>query len=55
VDPLPLIAGSSIAGLDDWDEVIVWLANPHALAAIYQYVKLKDGVLQSMVPWLRSR
>lgn len=37
-------------------DAIVWLAGLHAAAAIYHYVFLKDGVLQSMAPsWLPLR
>jgi cytochrome b561 len=62
VDQLTVIAESSIAGLADWGDVhslmgdvIIWLAGLHAVAAIYHHVKLKDGVLVTMVPGLKSR
>lgn len=62
VDQLPLIAGSGIAEIADWGEVHSWmgdviigLAGLHAAAAIHHHVTLKDSVLASMVPWLKSR
>jgi cytochrome b561 len=62
VDPLPWIAGASIAGFADWGDVhswmgdvIIWLAGLHAVAAIYHHVKVKDGVLASMLPGLKAR
>ena len=62
VDELPLIAGWGIADLADWGEVhgwmgdvIIWMAGLHAAAAIFHHVKLKDGVLAAMAPWLKSR
>jgi cytochrome b561 len=62
LDQLPLIAGSGIAEFADWGEVhswmgdvIIWLAGLHAAAAIHHHVALKDGVLASMLPWLKSR
>jgi cytochrome b561 len=62
VEQLPIIAGSSIAELADWGDVhsflgdaIIWLAGLHAVAAIYHHIIVRDGVLASMVPWLKSR
>jgi cytochrome b561 len=57
VDRMPAITNSAIAKLADWGDVhqflgdaIMWLAGLHAVAAIYHHVKLKDGVLTSMLP-----
>ncbi len=57
VDKMPAITNSAIAKLADWGDVhqflgdaIMWLAGLHAVAAIYHHVKLKDGVLTSMLP-----
>jgi cytochrome b561 len=57
VDQMPLIAGSRLAELADWGDVhgflgdaILVLAGLHAVAAIYHHVRLKDGVLKSMLP-----
>lgn len=62
VEQLGLIATSGLASLADWGEVhslmgdaIIWLAGLHALAAIFHHIQLKDGVLVSMVPWLKLR
>ena len=62
VENLSVIADSSLAGLADWGDVhslmgdvIIWAAGLHAVAAIYHHIQLKDGVLASMVPWLKSR
>jgi cytochrome b561 len=65
VEALGMMANArlaGIAGLADWGDVhsfmgdaIIWLAGLHAVAAIYHHVRLKDGVLASMVPWLKSR
>ena len=60
VDQMPWIATLPIAGMTDWGDVhgflgdaIVWLAGLHAMAAIYHHLLLKDGVLASMLPWVR--
>ena len=57
INQLPFIASSRLSGLADWGEVhkffgdvIMWLAGIHALAAMYHHIKLKDGVLTSMLP-----
>jgi len=62
VNEMPVIANSPLAALADWGEVhgllgdvLIWLAGLHAVAAIYHHVKLKDGVLLSMLPGRRSR
>ncbi|AOW15889.1 cytochrome B [Hydrogenophaga crassostreae] len=62
IEQLGFIANSGLASLTNWGEVhslmgdaIIWLAGLHALAAIAHHVKLKDGVLVSMVPWLKPR
>lgn len=54
---IPVLSGSAMADWFDWGEVhtllgdaIVWLAGAHAVAAIVHHVKLKDGVLASMLP-----
>ena len=54
---VPFIANSSLTGLADWGDVhkflgnaILWLAGMHAFAAIYHHIKLRDGVLTSMLP-----
>lgn len=61
VEDLTVIANSALAPLADWGDVhsllgdgIIWLAGLHAVAAIFHHVKLKDGVLASMVPWLKA-
>jgi cytochrome b561 len=62
IDHMPWIMASSLAGFADWGEVhgmlgdaIMVLAGAHAVAAIYHYAVLKDGVLASMLPHLRRR
>lgn len=57
VDELPWIATSYLAEIADWGEVhkflgdsIVWLAGIHAFAALYHHFRLKDKVLNSMLP-----
>jgi cytochrome b561 len=62
IDHMPLIAQSAIAGLADWGDVhkflgdaVVWLAGLHAAAALLHHFVLKDGVLVSMWPWVRTR
>lgn len=62
VDKLDMIANSFLAPLADWGDVhsllgdaIIWLAGLHAAAAIFHHVRLKDSVLASMVPWIKSR
>lgn len=60
VEKLSLIADSFLAPLADWGDVhsllgdaIIWLAGLHAVAAIFHHLKLKDGVLVTMVPWIK--
>ncbi len=62
VEQLGFIAHSGLSSLADWGDVhsllgdaIIWLAGLHALAAIFHHVKLKDGVLVSMLPWIKPR
>lgn len=62
VDKLDLIANSFLAPLADWGDVhsllgdaIIWLAGLHGVAAIFHHVFLKDRVLSSMLPWIKSR
>ena len=62
IEKLDLIGNSFLAPLADWGDVhsllgdaIIWLAGLHAVAAIFHHVKLKDSVLVSMVPWIKSR
>lgn len=62
LDLAPWVSGSGIADLADWGDlhslmgdVILWVAGLHAAAAIFHHLKLKDGVLASMVPWLNAR
>ena len=57
VNEMTAIAASPLASLADWGDVhgflgdlILVLAGLHALAAIVHHVKLKDGVLKSMLP-----
>ena len=57
INKLPFVANSSVFGLADWGDVhkflgdgIIWLAGIHAFAALYHHLKLKDGVLTSMLP-----
>lgn len=57
INQFPFIANSFLSGLADWGDVhsflgdsILWLAGIHALAAIYHHIRLKDGVLVSMLP-----
>ena len=59
-DQLGVIANSAVASLADWGgihtllgDTIIWVAGLHAVAAIFHHIKLKDGVLVSMVPWLK--
>ncbi|MEZ5703240.1 MAG: cytochrome b/b6 domain-containing protein [Burkholderiaceae bacterium] len=47
--------------LADWGDVhsllgdaILWLAGMHAAAAIYHHLRLRDGVLASMVPGIQA-
>lgn len=49
--------GATIATIHTWlGDAILWLAGFHALAALYHYVILKDGVLASMLPrWFPLR
>jgi len=62
IDQLPWIADSAVAGMFDWGDVhkflgdaIMWLAGLHAVAAIFHHVALKDGVLSSMLPFIKPR
>lgn len=57
IGQIPMIAASGIASLADWGEVhkflgdvIIWLAGIHAFAALYHHFRLKDKVLNSMLP-----
>ncbi len=57
LDAIPFFGTTSLGELADWGDVhgllgdvIMWLAGLHAAAAIYHHVKLKDGVLRSMLP-----
>ncbi len=57
INELAFIANSNLSGLADWGEVhkflgdvIMWSAGIHALATMYHHIKLKDGVLTSMLP-----
>jgi len=57
INDMSFIANSYFSGLADWGDVhkflgdlIIWLAGIHALAAIYHHIKLKDGILTSMLP-----
>ena len=61
VEKLSFIANSALAPLVNWGDVhsllgdtIIWLAGLHAVAAIFHHVILKDGVLASMVPWIKA-
>jgi cytochrome b561 len=61
IEKLSLIADSFLAPLADWGGVhsllgdaIIWLAGLHAVAAIFHHLKLKDGVLITMVPWIKA-
>lgn len=58
VNHLPWIASSVLTGFVDWGDVhsilgdaIMWLAGGHAFAALYHHLKVKDNVLNSMLPW----
>lgn len=62
IDQMPLIADSALARLADWGDVhkflgdaIMWFAGLHAAAAIYHHVVVKDGVLATMLPGIRTR
>lgn len=62
VEQLGFIAHSFLAPLADWGDVhsllgdaIIWLAGLHAVAALFHHIKLKDGVLVSMLPWIKVR
>ena len=47
--------GARVAELHTWlGDTIMWLAGLHALAALYHHFVLRDGVLASMLPGLRS-
>lgn len=57
ITAFPFISNAGPTGFVDWGEVhkflgdvIVWLAGVHAFAAVYHHIKLKDGVLASMLP-----
>ncbi|MBC3871678.1 cytochrome b [Undibacterium oligocarboniphilum] len=54
---LPWMTSSSLAEVADWGDVhkflgdsILWLAGIHACAALYHHFRLKDDVLDSMLP-----
>lgn len=57
MNELPFSTNPYLSELTDWGDlhkllgnVIMWLAGTHALAALYHYFRLKDKVLQSMLP-----
>ena len=61
IDQFPFIAQSKLAPLLDWGDVhkflgnaLIWLAGLHAAAGVYHGFILKDGVLESMLPYKRS-
>jgi len=44
--------GSSIATIHTWlGDTILWVAGLHAVAGLYHHFVLRDGVLQSMLPF----
>lgn len=56
------VTAMALVRLADWGDMhsllgdpIIWLAGLHAAAAIFHHVKLKDGVLGSIAPWLKRR
>jgi cytochrome b561 len=59
---IPMVPGGSrhlagqIHGVHEWlADVLVFLATGHALAALFHYFRLHDGVLARMVPWAAGR
>src|SRR5215813_1009108 len=44
--------GSAIATIHTWlGDAILWVAGVHAVAGLYHHFVLRDGVLQSMLPF----
>ena len=44
--------GNTVAEVHGWlGDAILWVAGVHAAAALYHHFVLKDGVLQSMLPF----
>jgi len=44
--------GSAIATIHTWlGDTILWVAGLHAVAGLYHHFVLRDGVLQSMLPF----
>ncbi|MEZ5707101.1 MAG: cytochrome b/b6 domain-containing protein [Burkholderiaceae bacterium] len=61
VEALSRFAPAMWLSLADWGDVhsllgdaILWLAGMHAAAAIYHHLRLRDGVLASMVPGIQA-
>lgn len=57
IDELPFSTNAYLSELTDWGDLhklfgnlIMWLAGIHALAALYHHFRLRDKVLQSMLP-----
>jgi cytochrome b561 len=47
--------GQKVAEVHTWlGDAIMWVAGLHAAAALYHHFVLRDGVLASMIPGLRS-
>jgi cytochrome b561 len=61
VQELGRFAPGFVLPLADWGDVhsllgdaILWLAGLHAAAAIYHHVRIRDGVLATMVPGIQA-
>lgn len=62
VERIPFIVDSGVGRLADWGDVhgflgdlTIGLAGLHATAAIFHHFVLRDGVLQTMLPFAKAR